>query len=93
MLQQSLLADLVTDVPAPVRLQNLVKTLRQHFHCGAVVLLKRDSDALRPIAMHGLVDEALGRRFVVAEHPRLATLLASRNPVLFEPSSSLDRLS
>ena len=89
MLQQSLLADLVTDVPAPVRLQNLVKTLRQHFHCGAVVLLKRDSDALRPIAMHGLVDEALGRRFVVAEHPRLATLLASRNPVLFEPSSSL----
>lgn len=89
MLQQSLLADLVTDVPAAVRLQNLVKTLRQHFHCGAVVILKRDNDALRPIAIHGLVDEALGRRFVIAEHPRLATLLSSRNPVLFEPSSSL----
>lgn len=89
MLQQSLLADLVTDVPAAVRLQNLVKTLRQHFHCGAVVLLKRDSDALKPVAMHGLVDEALGRRFVIAQHPRLATLLSSRNPVLFEPSTSL----
>ena len=49
MLQQSLLADLVTDVPAPVRLQNLVKTLRQHFHCGAVVLLKRDGTRSAPL--------------------------------------------
>jgi len=89
MLQQSLMADLVTDVPAAVRLQNLVKTLRQHFHCGAVVLLKKEDEALQPVAMHGLVNEALGRRFVVAQHPRLATLMASRNAVLFEPGSSL----
>lgn len=89
MLQQSLMADLVTDVPAVVRLQNLVRTLRQHFQCGAVVLLKKEGDALLPIAMDGLVNEALGRRFVVAQHPRLATLLASRNAVLFEPGSNL----
>ncbi|MGM0481569.1 MAG: nitric oxide reductase transcriptional regulator NorR [Pseudomonadota bacterium] len=89
MLQQSLMADLVTDVPATVRLQNLVTALRQHFNCGAVVLMKKEDNALQPIAMHGLVNEALGRRFMVDQHPRLATLMASRNSVLFEPGSSL----
>ncbi|MGM0906329.1 MAG: nitric oxide reductase transcriptional regulator NorR [Pseudomonadota bacterium] len=89
MLQESLLADLLTEQPAAVRLQNLVNTLRRHFNCGAVVLLKLDNEVLQPVAIQGLVREALGRRFVVAQHPRLAALLASRSPVRFEHDSSL----
>ena len=50
MLQESLLADMLTEQPAAIRLQ-MVNTLRRHFHCGAVVLLKLDNDALQPIAM------------------------------------------
>lgn len=89
MLQESLVADLVTELPAAVRLQRLVSTLRSHFSCGAVALLKLEHDVLKPVALHGLVREAQGRRFVVAQHPRLAAILASRNPVRFEPESEL----
>lgn len=89
MLEESLIADLVTDLPAAVRLQRLVSTLRNHFGCGAVGLLKIEHDILKPVALHGLVREALGRRFVISQHPRLAAILASRNPVRFEPDSAL----
>lgn len=89
MLEESLIADLVTDLPAAVRLQRLVSTLRNHFACGAVGLLKIEDDVLKPIALHGLAREALGRRFVVAQHPRLAAILATRTPVRFEPDCGL----
>lgn len=89
MLEEILLADLITDIPMAVRMQRLVSTLRSHFGCGAVGLLKLEHEVLKPVAMHGLVREALGRRFVVAQHPRLAAILASRQAVRFEPDSTL----
>lgn len=42
-----LLADLVADLPAAVRLQRLVGSLRAHFGCGAVALLKLEEERLR----------------------------------------------
>ena len=84
-----LLADLVTELPHPVRLQRLVSAIRTHFCCGAVGLLKIEGDGLRPVAVDGLVRETLGRRFVVAQHPRLSAILASRAPMRFPPGSSL----
>ncbi len=89
MMEEALLADLVTELPNAVRLQRLVHTLHQRFRCGAVVLLRLDEDALRPLAAVGLVQEALGRRFVVAQHPRLAAILSQREPTWFEPDSRL----
>jgi anaerobic nitric oxide reductase transcription regulator len=89
MLKETLIADLVTDLPAAVRLQRLVSTLSRHFDCGAVGLLKLEHELLKPVAMYGLVNEALGRRFIVSQHPRLATILACRNPVRFDPESEL----
>ncbi|MBU3055268.1 nitric oxide reductase transcriptional regulator NorR [Pseudomonas indica] len=89
MMEEALLADLITELPNAVRLQRLVQTLREHFHCGAVGLLRLDDDSLRPVAAVGLVHEALGRRFVVAQHPRLAAILARREPTWFEPDSRL----
>ncbi|MDT7526010.1 MULTISPECIES: nitric oxide reductase transcriptional regulator NorR [Idiomarinaceae] len=88
-LLETLIADLVTEQPAVVRLEKVVKTLRQHFHCGAVVLLKLEQQMLKPIASIGLAREALGRRFIVHQHPRLATIMASREAVRFEPDSHL----
>ena len=89
MITSLLLADLVTELPHPVRLQRLVNAIRTHFGCGAVGLLKIEGDGLRPLAVDGLVRETLGRRFVVAQHPRLSAILASRAPVRFPPGSAL----
>lgn len=89
MLDAVLFADLVTESPAAVRLQRLVNTLRNHFACGAVALLQLQQAQLKPVAVQGLLRETLGRRFVVAQHPRLAAILASRQPVRFPPGSEL----
>ncbi|NYT63963.1 nitric oxide reductase transcriptional regulator NorR [Alcaligenaceae bacterium] len=88
-MDQLLLADLVTDLPNAVRLQRAVHTLRERFCCDAVGLLGLDTDSLRLVAASGLAHEALGRRFVVAQHPRFATILSRREPTWFEPGSVL----
>lgn len=84
-----LLADLVTDLPQAVRLQRLVSVLRTHFRCGAVALLRLEEDHLRPVAVDGLVRDALGRRFAVGLHPRLAAILARRGVTCFHHDSML----
>ena len=89
MIDHSFLADLANRLPQGLRLQRLVSGVRERFRCGAVALLKLDDGALRPVAADGLAREALGRRFEVAQHPRLAAILASRAPVRFEPGSTL----
>lgn len=89
MIDALLLADLTTDLTPAVRFQRLVETLKAVFNCGAVVLLKKEADQLHPLALEGLAKEALGRRFKIAEHPRLATLLTLREPIIFEPNSQV----
>lgn len=88
MLEESLLIDLNADLPHVVRLQRLLSSTRIFFHCHAVGLLKLDGDSLQPIAIDGLSLETLGRRFVVAQHPRLAAILAQHEPVRFLPGST-----
>ena len=84
-----LLADLATDLPQAVRLQRLADHLRTRFHCGAVALLQLEEGHLRPLAVEGLVREALGRRFAVSQHPRLAAILARREVTCFDHDSTL----
>src|SRR5690606_35185194 len=75
--------------PDAVRLQRAVHTLRERFECDAVGLLRLDDDSLRLVAASGLAHEAMGRRFVVAQHPRFATILSRREPTWFEPDTVL----
>ncbi|MGD9942601.1 MAG: nitric oxide reductase transcriptional regulator NorR [Burkholderiaceae bacterium] len=89
MIDQMLLADLAADLPAAVRLQRLVGSLRAHFRCGAVALLQLEESHLRPVAVDGLMRDALGRRFAVSEHPRLAAILARRGVTSFDHDSTL----
>ena len=90
-IESLLLADLATELPMAVRHQRLVETLRMHFRCGAVGLLRLDGDGefLRPMAVDGLVSDALGRRFVIKEHPRLAAILQRREVTCFHQDSGL----
>ncbi len=88
-IEDFLLPDLVAELPAAIRLERLVQVLRESFLCGAVVLLQRQDDSLRPVAAVGLLQEVLGRRFEVARHPRLAALLSRREITWFESNSPL----
>jgi len=83
------MADLVADLPPAVRLQRLVSSLRAHFRCGAVALLQLEEDHLRPVAVDGLVQDALGRRYAVGQHPRLAAILGRRGVTCFHHDSTL----
>ncbi|MYN11606.1 nitric oxide reductase transcriptional regulator NorR [Pusillimonas sp. TS35] len=88
-MEQILLADLVNDLPNAVRLQRAVHVMREQFQCDAVGLLALEGDSLRVVAASGLAHEAMGRRFVVAQHPRFATILSRREPTWFDPASML----
>ena len=88
-MESELLADLLEELPEAVRLQRLVARLRVHFGCGAVALLHLEEGHLRPVATDGLVRDALGRRFAVAQHPRLAAILAQRGVTRFHHDSNL----
>ncbi|AWB65620.1 nitric oxide reductase transcriptional regulator NorR [Saccharobesus litoralis] len=85
----AIVADLSQDLSAQVRYQRLLSVMKQIFPCDAAALLKIEGRALRPIAVNGLSRDTLGRRFMVDEHPRLATILLSREPVRFPADSDL----
>jgi anaerobic nitric oxide reductase transcription regulator len=89
--QPLLMADLAAELPMAVRHQRLVEALRAQFGCGAVALLRLEADGehLRPAAVDGLASDALGRRFAVREHPRLAAILQGQGVTRFHHDSGL----
>ena len=89
-METTLLNDLSAELPDGVRMQRAATAIRQAFDCDAVGLLMLDNaDTLHLVAASGLAHEALGRRFVVAQHPRFATILSRREPTWFDPESLL----
>ena len=89
MLLEQLLADLTREFPRAVRQDRLITAIHQALGCGAVGLLKLEGDYLSPVAVAGLAHETLGRRFAIAQHPRLATILSRPGLVHFPPGSPL----
>ena len=71
------------------RYQRLLAAAKNLTHCDAVALLRLDAGVLTPVAVDGLSVEALGRRFPVPAHPRLAQLLASSGALRFAPDCGL----
>lgn len=87
-----LLSDLTVQLPAGMRLQRLAAAVRADFQCDAVVILALEPGAapcLRPVVAVGLTRDAMGRRFLLSEQPRLAAIVASREVVAFEADSRL----
>ena len=84
-----LVADLAEDLPERERYRRLLEALRSVLPCDAVALLRLQGDVLAPVAIDGLSSDTLGRRFRVAEHPRLAQLLAHGQALRFAPDSPL----
>ncbi|RZI80552.1 MAG: nitric oxide reductase transcriptional regulator NorR [Rubrivivax sp.] len=69
--------------------QDLLSAARALVHCDAAALLRLERDALVPVAIDGLSEEALGRRLIVSQHPRLAQLLANPQGLRFAPDCPL----
>jgi anaerobic nitric oxide reductase transcription regulator len=85
----SIVADLSRDLPSEERYMRLLSAMQSSFPCDAAALLKLEGNHLTPLAIDGLSDDTMGRRFEVEEHPRLACLLHSREPVRFAADSDL----
>lgn len=84
-----LMSDLGRDLPPRLRYRRVVQILKSAFQCDAIGLLKLEGEVLRPVAVEGLAEETLGRRFRLADHPRLQTILYAHEPVIFEPDTDL----
>ncbi len=85
----SIVADLSMRMSAEQRYQRLLEHLCRIFPCDASALLKFENHYLIPLAVNGLSEDTLGRRFAVSEHPRLAQILASDQSVRFAADSDL----
>lgn len=67
----------------------LLAAVRDLVTCDAAVLLQLEDDALVPVAVNGLTDEALGRRFPTSAHPRFSQLLSSTHGLRFAADCGL----
>jgi anaerobic nitric oxide reductase transcription regulator len=81
--------DLTASLAARDRYDRLLAAVRRVLPCDAACLLRLEGDELVPVAGHGLVPEALVRRYPRRDHPRLDAILRSPEPVRFAPDSEL----
>ncbi|PXF29719.1 transcriptional regulator [Pokkaliibacter plantistimulans] len=85
----SLVADLSRDLPDQERYQRVLDCITQRFPCHACALLRLEQDTLVPVAVYGLSEDTLGRRFSLAHHPRLQAIAAQRGPLRFAADCEL----
>ena len=81
--------DLTASLAAADRYQRLLAAVQRLIPCDATCLLRLEGDALVPLSAVGLAPEAMVRRYVRGEHPRLDAILSAREPVRFAADSGL----
>ncbi len=79
--------DLANSIGNEDRFDRLLTSIRKAISCDAVALLALREQLLTPLAIQGLVQDTLGRRFHLADHPRLAEICHSSSPVRFASDS------
>ena len=91
----TLACDLTAGLAAEDRSRRLIAAVERAIPCEAAALLRREGEALVPVAFSGLVPDLAGRRFLLREHPRLDLILHHRDaaggaaPLRFPPDSPL----
>ena len=81
--------DLASAVTLEDRFERLIRAIRAAVDCDAVVLLERKGDLLLPLAQQGLMDDVMGRRFNISEHPRFTEICDAYQPVRFPTGCTL----
>lgn len=71
------------------RFQRLITTLRQVLECDASALLRYEGRQFIPLAIDGLAQDVLGRRFTLEGHPRLEAIARAGDVVRFPADSDL----
>ncbi|GLQ32958.1 nitric oxide reductase transcriptional regulator NorR [Litoribrevibacter albus] len=84
-----ILGDLSKHMSSDKRYQKLLKAWLELVPSDACALLKLEGEKLIPCAVKGFGQDLIGRQFRVSEHPRLATILHSRQYVRFDLNSDL----
>jgi anaerobic nitric oxide reductase transcription regulator len=84
-----LVRDLSLELPRQERYGRLLAAVHALFDCDACALLRLEGDVLVPLAVHGLSEDTLGRRFKVSAHPRFEALMAREAPTCFDADSTL----
>ncbi|MCR2746846.1 nitric oxide reductase transcriptional regulator NorR [Limnobacter parvus] len=85
----SVIEDLGADLDQPTRYARYVNTLAAALPGNACALLKKEGNALKPLAVRGLTPDSLGRRFELNEHPRLNAIVNYRGVTHFPNKSTL----
>jgi anaerobic nitric oxide reductase transcription regulator len=71
------------------RYRHLLEVIGSVIPCDCAALLRLEGDGLVPAAARGLTSDALGRRFLRREHPRLDLICRSREPLRFTADNPL----
>jgi anaerobic nitric oxide reductase transcription regulator len=83
-------ADLSVSLATEDRYQRFLAVARRMIPADAIALLRLDGEVLIPVVADGLRGEALARRFALAEHPRLARILAASGPIRLSDATMPD---
>jgi len=81
--------DLTNSVSSHDRFERLLSVIRHLFKCDASALLAFQHQQFTPLAINGLYDEVLGRRFAIQQHPRLEAIARAGDIVRFPADSEL----
>lgn len=81
--------DLQSDIGHADRFSRLIATLRQILGCDASALLRYEAHQFVPLAIDGLAQDVLGRRFALEGHPRLEAIARAGDVVRFPADSAL----
>ncbi|MCK9469162.1 MAG: nitric oxide reductase transcriptional regulator NorR [Porticoccaceae bacterium] len=84
------ITDLSQEMPSLERYARLLSGVCRAFPCDAAALLQLQGSELVPLAVIGLSDDTMGRRFSLDHEPRLAKIMFSREPVRFSADSQLN---
>ena len=85
----AVIEDLGADLDPATRYTRYVNSMAAALPGHACALLKKEGNALRPLAVRGLVPDSLGRRFELNEHPRLNAIMNYRGVTHFPNKSTL----
>ncbi len=81
--------DLQLGISHQDRFQRLIGSVRQLLHSDASALLRYEGGQFIPLAIDGLMQDVLGRRFRLGEHPRLEAIARAGDVVRFPTDSRL----
>ncbi|WP_342608400.1 nitric oxide reductase transcriptional regulator NorR [Vibrio tritonius] len=81
--------DITSGISAQDRFERLLSAIRETLKCDASALLLFRHQQFVPLATNGLSNDVLGRRFDIAQHPRLEAIARAGDIVRFPSDSDL----